>query len=181
MNLYLRLLWLLLTFRFRRRLVPPLDVSRLKLRVLPTDLDINLHMNNGRYLTLMDLGRMDLMLRSGLWRMVLKNRWIPIMSSTMIRFRRELEPFQAFVLESRILFWSKQQFVMEQRFVTQKPGGTPVTTAIALVRGGIYSRASRAFIDVASVFATIGFHGPSPEPTIEGEAFLRMDEGLKRG
>ena len=31
------------------------------MRVWPNDLDTNAHMNNGRYLTLMDLGRFDLM------------------------------------------------------------------------------------------------------------------------
>src|SRR6185503_3961101 len=34
--------------------------SNLSLRVWPNDLDLNIHVNNGRYLTLMDLGRMDL-------------------------------------------------------------------------------------------------------------------------
>ena len=43
----------------------PLDESVIHARVLPTDLDLNLHLNNGRALTLMDLGRVDLMLRMG--------------------------------------------------------------------------------------------------------------------
>ncbi len=36
-------------------------------RVLPTDLDVLGHMNNGVYLSIMDLGRMDLLQRSGIW------------------------------------------------------------------------------------------------------------------
>ena len=66
MNLWLRLIWLFLTTPFRPRLAIPTDVSVLGLRVLPNDLDLSLHMNNGRYLTVMDLGRLDLILRSGL-------------------------------------------------------------------------------------------------------------------
>ena len=181
MNLYLRLLWLLLTFRFRARLVPPLDVSRLRLRVLPNDLDLNLHMNNGRYLTLMDLGRVDLMLRGGLWRKVIENRWMPVMSSAIIRFRRELKPFQSFCVETRILYWSEKRFVMEQKFVARDTSGSPFTAALALVRGGIYSRANRTFVDVAEVFASIGYRGVSPRITGEIETFLRADDALKRG
>ena len=54
MNLYLRLI--LLLFRIqglpRRGLF---DASRVSFRVLPNDCDLNFHMNNGRYLTFMDL------------------------------------------------------------------------------------------------------------------------------
>ena len=44
------------------------------MRVWPNDLDTNAHMNNGRYLTLMDLGRFDLMTQCGLVGTVLKKK-----------------------------------------------------------------------------------------------------------
>ena len=181
MNLYVRLLWLLLTFSFRRALVPPSDVSQLGYRVLPNDLDVNLHMNNGRYLTLMDLGRLDLILRSGLWRFIVKNRLMPVMSSAVIRYRRELGPFQPYVLESRIVHWSERRFVMEQKFIGRDENGAPYTAAMSLVRGGIYSRRDRGFIDVATLFASIGHEGPSPPASADVEAFIKSDEALKRG
>ena len=68
MNLWLRVLHLIITSFFRPKLDPVRDVSRLTFRVWPHDLDTSLHMNNGRYWTLMDLGRTDIMIRSGLWR-----------------------------------------------------------------------------------------------------------------
>ena len=37
------------------------DVARTKFRVLPTDLDILKHMNNGVYLSIADIGRFDLL------------------------------------------------------------------------------------------------------------------------
>ena len=64
MNLYLRLLFLL----FRLIGLPrkgPLEESRVAFRVLPTDCDINLHMNNGRYLSFMNLGRLHLVAHLG--------------------------------------------------------------------------------------------------------------------
>ena len=54
MNLYVRLIVLL----FRLIGLPrtgPIEESRVSFRVLPTDCDINFHMNNGRYLSLMEV------------------------------------------------------------------------------------------------------------------------------
>ncbi|HEY4484719.1 MAG TPA: thioesterase family protein [Nitrospiria bacterium] len=115
MNLYLRFAIVLLTALVRRAL-GLLDESVLTFRVWPNDLDVNGHMNNGRYLTIMDLGRVDLMLRAGLGRMALKRRWSPRVGSAAIRFRRALNPFQAYQLKSRILCWDEKWFFIEQRF-----------------------------------------------------------------
>jgi len=54
-NLYLRLLKLLFLLPFVRRQAL-LDHGHIAFRVRPNDCDINLHLNNGRYLTFMDLG-----------------------------------------------------------------------------------------------------------------------------
>ena len=40
-------------------------------RVWFNDLDINFHMNNGRYMTICDLTRVDLFVRSGLGKLML--------------------------------------------------------------------------------------------------------------
>ena len=181
MNLYLRLVWLLLTFKFRRKLIPPFDISKLHFRVLPNDIDTNLHMNNGRYLTLMDLGRTDLILRGGLWRIILREGYQPMLAGATIRYRRELKPFQAFRLESRIVFWSDKNFVMEQKFMAKDNSGNEYTAALALLKGGIYSRKLRQFIQVATLFADIGYVGPSPDATADVEAFLKSESALKRG
>ena len=77
MNLFLRLFYVLAAGFFRERL-KVLDTSILNLAVFPNDLDIYGHMNNGRYLTLMDLGRMDLIVRTGLGKTAGQNRWKPL-------------------------------------------------------------------------------------------------------
>ena len=120
MNLWFRLLWLALALLWRRKLDPRRDVSRLTFRVLPTDLDLNGHMNNGRYLTIMDLGRLDHVLRSGLWRPIWQNGWAPMLGSAVIRYRREMRLFQRFTLETRIAAWSDTTAVMEQTFLDRQ-------------------------------------------------------------
>jgi acyl-CoA thioesterase FadM len=116
MNLPLRLLAVLLAARTRARL-GPLDVSRIELRCWPDDLDLNGHMNNGRYLSLMDLGRWDLVIRLGLAKLAVKHRWRPIVGTAAIRFRRELRLLQRFTLETRFSAWDEKWVYIEQRFL----------------------------------------------------------------
>ena len=85
MNLILRLIKVLVAALFGQRL-GVLDSSILTFRVWPNDLDINLHMNNGRYLTIMDLGRADLMIRCGLGKVILKRRWMPVLGAVTIQY-----------------------------------------------------------------------------------------------
>jgi acyl-CoA thioesterase FadM len=180
MNLWLRLLSLLATFNFRPKLNLPFDASRVAFRVWPHDLDTSLHMNNGRYWTLMDLGRTDLLLRSGLWRAVLKESWTPVVNAASIRFRRELKLFRSITLETRILCWAETWVVMEHRIISTGRNGQPIVAAVALVRVGLYSRTQRAFVTVGQMFEIIGANAVSPEPSPEVAAFLAAEDAMKR-
>lgn len=179
MNLYLRLLWLLITARFRGALQPPFGVSSLTFRVWPHDIDANLHMNNGRYFTIADLGRMDLMLRTNLWRTAMRRGWMPMLSGSIIRYRREIRTFRPFELQSRILYWNDRNFVMEHRFLTEKDGRKD-TAAVALVRGGLYNRAEKRFVSPTEIFEVMGYSGPSPEATPDIAAFMAAEDEMKR-
>jgi acyl-CoA thioesterase FadM len=180
MNLWLRVIWLFLTTAFRARIPAPFGLSVLHFRVWPHDIDTNLHMNNGRYLTIADLGRTDLLLRMGLAKIVLKEGLQPMLSGSAIRYRRELKPFQAFRLESCILCWRGTSFVMQHRFVIAGKDGKDQTAAIALVRGGLYDKKARLFVGAERLAKAVGYEGDSPEITPDIEAFLAVEEGLRR-
>jgi acyl-CoA thioesterase FadM len=180
MNLWLRLLLLVATSTVRPRLDPMREVSRLAFRVWPHDLDTSLHMNNGRYWTLMDLGRADLMIRSGLWRAVVKHRWLPVVSAANIRFRRELRLFRPFVLKTRIVAWADTWVVIEHQVASRGRESREILNAVALVRVGLYDRRTRRFITVNEMMATIGSAAPASEPTPEVAAFLAAEEAMKR-
>lgn len=115
MNLWLRFLLYLLSIPRRPR-IGAMGTSVLRFRVMPNDLDVNLHMNNGRYLTLMDLGRLDLIVSADMAREVLRRGWKPMLGGAYITYRRELGPFQKFRLETRILGWDERWFYMSQQF-----------------------------------------------------------------
>lgn len=180
MNLWLRLIWLFLSARRRPRLAMPEDVSRLSFRVWPLDLDVSLHMNNGRYLTIMDLGRLDVMIRSGLWRAVVHHKWVPIASTIKIRYRRELRLLDRFALETRLIAWDAEKVVMEQVFVLAGGPRAGQVAAHALFLGGIYDRGQRGFIPISRLMAEVGVKAESPPLSPEVDAFLKADGELKR-
>lgn len=156
MNRWLRLLWLLLTIRMRPR-APMLGPTRRAFRVWPTDLDVFMHMNNGMYLILMDLGRLDLMIRSGMWAKVKAQGWYPVVVAETIQFRRSLNPFQHFEIETRVLGWDDKAIVMEQQFWR----GTEVVCH-ALVRAR-FLRREGGTVSPAEVAQAVGFDPRSPE------------------
>ena len=81
--------------------IEPTTESRLDLRVGLADLDLNLHMNNARYLSAMDVGRWDLTVRSGMLVEALRRRLQPVVVDLDIKFRRELRPGARFELITR--------------------------------------------------------------------------------
>jgi acyl-CoA thioesterase FadM len=180
MNLWLRLFWLIVTASGRPKLDVPDGKSALYFRVWPHDLDTSLHMNNGRYLGLMDLGRLDVILRTGLWRAVLHHHWTPVANAAVVRFRRELRLFERFRLETRILAWTEATVFMEQTFLFAGGDRDGQVAARALFKGALYDRKARAYIPVPRLMAEIGLSLPSPPLTSEIEAFLAADEELKR-
>ncbi|MET0281651.1 MAG: acyl-CoA thioesterase [Steroidobacteraceae bacterium] len=135
MNRWLRLLWFALTVR-RRAVVGPLGPCRTPFRVWPSDLDVFRHMNNGIYLTIMDIARLDLLTRSGLWTKLRALGWYPVVVAQTAQFRRSLNLFERFEIETRVLGWDDKAIVLEQQFWR---GGEAI--AHALVRARILKAA----------------------------------------
>lgn len=177
MNLWFRLLNLLLATPFRPRLSVPAGVSRLRFRCWPSDLDLNGHMTNSRYWTIFDLGRTDLMIRMGLLGEVMKHKWAPIVGAGGIRFRRELKLFQHFVLETRILAWTASQVIFEQRILI---GADGIVAARGVILAGLYERKARGFVAPTAIFERLGVT-VTASPALDGaaQALLDLDASLK--
>lgn len=111
-----RTLYVLLTFRWRGR-VGLFDTSRLTLRVTPGEIDFNFHMNNGRYFSAADMGRLDWGLRSNLWRRALRHGWRAVAGDSNARFSRSLKPFRRYELHTRLHGWNEKWLFCEHRFV----------------------------------------------------------------
>lgn len=139
-----------------RARIDPMGESVVSFRVMPGDLDQNRHLNNGRYLTMMDLGRFDLIARSGLTRELVKRRWYPVVRAATIRFRRPLDAFQRYDLRTRILAWDDEGFYVEQRF--ERAGSV---LAIAVIKGIFLGPAGK--VAPAELAELVAPGMPSPE------------------
>ena len=101
------------------------------LRVLLTDIDIAMHMNNGMYFSVFDLGRFDLMVRSGVWRQMRARGWSPVAAGETISFRKSLRLGQRYSIETRIIGLDERAIYFEQRAVA---GGEIYARAVIATR-----------------------------------------------
>src|SRR5471030_774123 len=113
MNLIFRLLYILISSFFRNRLPIGKATSEFNMLTFPNDLDINLHVNNGRYLTLCDLNRVDLFIRTGLARVMLKEGWMPIVAEHTMVYRKSLGAFRKFQARLEVTHWDEKYFFMQ--------------------------------------------------------------------
>ena len=154
MRLRLRLLWLLLTAPWRSRM-HALDEAVLRLRIHLNDIDVRV-MTNDRILAFMDLGRVDLIIRTGLLRPMMRNGWTPVVLFAAVRFRQPLRLFRAYEMRTRILYWDERAFYIEQRF--EREGRVVATGYVcATLRSG------EGVVPAATIIAATGQHVTKPE------------------
>ena len=153
--MWLRLLWQSLSWRSRPKLELGAVATR-TFRVWPTDLDIYMHMNNGIFLTLLDIGRYDQAMRSNLWPKWKARKWYPVVVASNITFRKSLTPWQLFDLETKVVGWDDEAFYFEQRFVVK---GEIFARAIVRVR---FLQNPRGIVSPAQVLEAIDWQGEQP-------------------
>lgn len=148
MNRLFRLLWIVLRSRWASRCAP-LGPCTTRLRIWPNDLDVFLHVNNGVYLSLCDLGRVDLMLRSGSLGLASGRRRVFMVAAETIQFYRPLGLLEAFHLDTSVVGWDEKAFFVQHRFWVPgaeassaglEAGEQGETVAVALVEGRVYDR-----------------------------------------
>ncbi len=155
MNLIFRLIWLLITASGRKR-IGLIDDCELSMRVLPTDLDINMHLTNARYLSMMDLGRTELIIQTGMAKELLKRRWLPVVAIANLKFFRQINPFQRYKLITRIVGWDEKWFYIEQRFMVKGK-----LAAVGVIKGLFRGREGK--IPTQELLKLAGYQGEPPE------------------
>ncbi len=80
----------------------------------PWDLDLFMEMNNGRVLTLFDLGRFDLSIRSGLWDTLRKNKWGLAVAGSTVRYRKRVRLFDRVTMRTQVVGMDERWFYIAQ-------------------------------------------------------------------
>jgi len=140
------------------RRAPPLPlrgvhVTRVTCR--PADIDPWGELNNGRTLTLYDLGRVPLALRTGLIDVVRRNRWGIAVAGASVRYRRRVRAFQRVEIRSAFVGRDARFLYTHQAMFR---AGEPVSSV--LIRGAVTS--SEGIVPTERVMAELGATAPEP-------------------
>ncbi len=148
MNLWFRLIYVVIRSYFCEPLNLGATKCELRLIAAPTDIDLNGHVNNGRYLTIFDLNRLDLFIRTGLFRTMRRHKWMPLIAEQEVRYKKPLKIFQRFVATLELTHWDDKYFYVTHRISS---GGIVYVEAksknVVLAKSGV--------LQPQAVFATL--------------------------
>ncbi|MCX8507762.1 MAG: acyl-CoA thioesterase [Rhodobacteraceae bacterium] len=121
----------------------------------PWDLDLWSELNNGRTLTIFDLGRIPLAIRTGLGRVIRSKGWGITVAGNSTRYRRRVRMFDRLEMHSRCIGWDQRFIYMEQSM--WKDGDC---TSHMLLRSAVTSKAG--IVSPSEVLAALGVSDASP-------------------
>lgn len=107
------------------------DKTVVSMRVMPTDLDFLWHVNNGVYFSFMDFGRWDMIFRNGVFDVATKNGWYSVVAGETIKFKKSLELWDKFQIETQIMGYDDKYFFIQQKFLRS---GELMATGLVKVR-----------------------------------------------
>ncbi|WP_126975469.1 acyl-CoA thioesterase [Frigidibacter oleivorans] len=121
----------------------------------PWDIDPWSELNNGRTLTLYDLGRLPLAVRTGLVDTLRRHRWGLTVAGSSTRYRRRIRMFDRFEMRSRALGWDGRFLYIDQSMWR----GDDCTSQV-LIRMAFTGRAG--IVPPAEVVTAMGLPADSP-------------------
>ncbi|MEM8848517.1 MAG: acyl-CoA thioesterase [Pseudomonadota bacterium] len=122
----------------------------------PWDIDPWLELNNGRILTLYDLGRMGAGARIGLVEALRKRRWGLAVAGCSVRYRKRITAFQQIEMRTRCAGWDSR-FI----YVVQSMWVKGTCCSQALLRTAVTS--SDGTVPPSTVMAELGWTEVGPE------------------
>lgn len=154
MNLLFRLFWMMVTARWRNPCAM-LEESCLSFRVMPTDLDVNMHLTNSRYFSFMDLSRVDHMIRNGAWTHIRKHNLKPVLGSGSVRFRRPVPPFARIDVTTRVVGGDCKWIYLEHKIQTDS-----TVYAVAILKAAFLD--DRGRVPMPKLMEIFGHQGELP-------------------
>lgn len=118
MHMLLRTFWI---FLFKKKLASASfnQETEYSMRVLPTDLDLLMHVNNGVYFSFMDFGRWNMIFRTGIYDLSKKKGWYSVVAGETIKFKRSLKLWDQFTIKTRVIGHDEKYFFIRQQFYKQ--------------------------------------------------------------
>lgn len=155
--------------RFRRApRLGPFDTHVSHHRCWPHDLDIWWELNNGRTLTLYDLGRLVLFQRIGFIPVMRAERWRGTVAGSAVRYRRRIQLWERIEMHSRLLGWDERFFYFDQSMWTGAGCAGQVLLRTAVTAG-------RGIVPAADVARAMGLDPASPPLAVWVRAWIAAE------
>jgi len=126
MTRWLRILATIIRAQFREKVTPDEEIA-LNFRVWITDVDFAI-MNNTAMLAITELGRWDLVVRTGFLKYARQNGLYLPLASISAQFIRPLKRFQKFRLKTQLIYWDEKWIYISHHAVRE---GKTVAVALA--------------------------------------------------
>ena len=133
----IKLMFYLLILRIRPTL-GLLDSVVSRFRVMPWDLDANVHMNNVNYLKYLEKARIEHLVRTPYFWAQHIRKTHSLIVNTEISYLKSLMPFQAFTVSTRLASWDDKYVFFEQKVESRGE-----TYAIAMIRMAMLQKGAR--------------------------------------
>jgi len=158
MTRWLRFLTVSVLAFFRPKFDPREEI-RLKFWTWPFDADVKI-VNNAAILSYTELGRLDYLIRTGLFSYVLKKGIYLPAAAVHVAFVRPLKRFQKLELRSRLIY-SDDKWTWVEQTIYFKRNGEDVLGARSIMRGTC--RKGRTVIPFADLLKDLGMELPPME------------------
>ena len=164
---YLRLAKEILKYRTAPRL--PLLGTHVSHHICwPWDLDPWNELNNGRTLTIYDLGRIPLARRAGIDKALAAQRWGLAVAGVSVRYRKRVKAFRRIEMHSRCIGWDSRFIYIEQSMWLG-----PECASHILVRSAITS--SQGIVAPARLLEAMGPDTVSPALPVWVNAWIEAE------
>ena len=104
---------------------------------LPVDLDVWMELNNGRTLTLYDLGRIPLVRRVGILDMLKQNGWSFTIAGCSVRYRKRVTVFNKLEMRSKIVGYDARFLYIVQSMWHKGEATSSALLRLAVTGNGI--------------------------------------------
>ncbi len=136
----------------------------------PWDIDLWRELNNGRTLTLFDLGRIPLARRMGLGPVLRRKNWGLTVAGVSVRYRRRVRVFQKIDMRSRAIGWDDRFLYFEQSMWTRQGE----CTTHALYRTAVTGPGG--IVEPAMLIQELGQDVPQPQLPAWVQAWISAEQ-----
>jgi len=148
--------------------VSPLKRTTCTFRCHPWDIDQFFEMNNGRQLTLYDLGRFDLAVKIGLWDVLKREGWGLVVAGGSVRFRKRIRMFDKIIMHTQLVGLDERWTYIQQ---SMEVAGVPCSSFLVRVAATEKGRA----VKTQKVMEALGLADIVLEPEDWVAAWIKAD------